>query len=339
MEDFNVLITGCSAFTKEIIDCLKNNDEGVNVKVVGVNSNSYELLRVNVDYPFVVSPFTSPNYIEELLALCASYNVKVVLPYLTKELPILALQREKFKDIGVKLSVMEPDVLEVANNKITLYKFFPQHMPKQVIVKKGDDIKDLAHRLGYPNRICCKLSIGSGSQGFAIIDDEKANDIHIFGRTGNKRYITLDHLCMLVEKTDTDVILQEYKNGYDYSVCMLCDNGEVTTMIGYIGYSMENGAVMKGETVKNNKAYDISKEVAKELKLDGNICLDFIVNREEATLLEINPRLNATVGLCNAGGVNLPLLRCKQLLEESINVPAPKYGVKMNKYYESEYFV
>ena len=338
MKDFNVLITGCSAFTKEIIGCLKDNHSGVKIGVVGVNCNSDELLRINVDYPYVVSPFTSPKYVDELISLCVLHDVKVVLPYLTKELSILAANKNKFDEKGIKVSVMDSEPLAIANDKIKLAERFSKYMPKQVIVTGTDDIEQLAREVGYPGEFCCKLNIGSGGQGFAIIDDSKANDINLFGRTGNKRYITFSHLCKLVKSTDSPVILQEHKKGFDYSVCMLCNNGEVFTMIGYIGYAMENGAVMRGKALKHEKAYSIAKGVAKDLNLDGNICIDFIIDDDEATMLEVNPRLNATVGLCKQAGVNLPYLRCLQLLGESFGIPNERYGIRMNRYYESEYF-
>lgn len=38
MKNFNVLLTCCSIHVKEMIDCLKNNEDGVDIKVYVANS-------------------------------------------------------------------------------------------------------------------------------------------------------------------------------------------------------------------------------------------------------------------------------------------------------------
>ena len=83
----------------------------------------------------------------------------------------------------------------------------------------------------------------------------------------------------------------------------------------------------------------IAEEVCRELRLDGNVCVDFIVNGDKATLLEVNPRVNATIAFCAKAGVNLLYQRCKQLLGEEIDVCTPLYGLKMMKYYAADYYV
>ena len=341
MRDFNVLITGCSRFSKEIIDSLKNNEDGVNVKIVGVDCNPNNLLHTNVDFTHVVPRISDPTYIDTLIDICSKHDVDIILPYITSELELLSVNKEKFQRHGVKVSVMNESVLAIANNKIKLQHRFPQFMPKQAIATDNDAIKSFAKDIGYPKKMfCCKLSDKCGGQGFAIVNDDKANDLSCIGVYDAKKFITIDHLCKLTANTSSTVMLQEYIDGYDYSVCFVADNGKILGMVGYIGYTMAFGAVMRGEIFKNDKAYRIAEQVSNELCLDGNICMDFIINGEDAILLEINPRINATVPFCAKAGVNLPYMRCKQLLGERVKQSGePKYGLKMNKYYEAEYFV
>lgn len=341
MKDFNVLITGCSRFSKEIIDCLKNNEDGAHVKVVGVDCNPNNLLHTNVDFTRIVPRITEASYIDTLIGICCEYDVKIILPYITSELELLSANKEKFAKYGIKVSVMDQDILAIANNKIKLQQRFPQFMPKQDIATNKAAIEKFAMEVGYPEKMfCCKLSDKCGGQGFAIVNDEKANDLSCIGVYDTKKYVTFEHLCKLVENTSATVMLQEYVEGYDYSVCLVADKGKIVGIVGYIGYTMAFGAVMRGEIFKNDKAYRIAEQVSNELCLDGNICMDFIIRDKEATLLEINPRINATVPFCAKAGVNLPYIRCKQLLGEPIcQQKEPNYGLKMNKFYEAEYFV
>ena len=112
MRDFNVLITGCSRFSKEIIDCLKSNEDGVQVKVVGVDCNPNNLLRTNVDYTYVVPRITDPAYIDTLIDICAKHDVKVILPYITSELGLISENKSKFDKCGIKVSVMDYETRE-----------------------------------------------------------------------------------------------------------------------------------------------------------------------------------------------------------------------------------
>lgn len=96
---------------------------------------------------------------------------------------------------------------------------------------------------------------------------------------------------------------------------------------------------MSGEIEKHDEAYRIAAEITKGLQLDGNLCFDFIVEKEKAWLLEVNPRINATLPFCSKAGANLAYLRCLQMLGYNVTQPDVKYGLKMKKYYESEYYL
>ena len=153
--------------------------------------------------------------------------------------------------------------------------------------------------------------------------------------------------------------------GIDSSVCVLADHGNVLTMAGYAGFDMEFGAVVNGQIITNEKAFEIARTIVKELEVDGNACFDFILKgvtgetlknmtvesgmramqNAPVKLLECNPRINASIGFCWHAGANLVYLRCKQLLggltTEDILTSnlGLREGMRMQKYYESEYYI
>ena len=62
--------------------------------------------------------------------------------------------------------------------------------------------------------------------------------------------------------------------------------------------------------------------------------LDFKFDAEgHPQLMEINPRLAATLSVIAAGGVNLLYLRVKQLLGEELPEVGVNYGVKLKRRY------
>ena len=337
-----VLITGCNRHSKALVRSLKNNRDRRLVEVIGINNNPDEILRTEVDEAIVAPPVTDPKYVDWLLDLCTSKKVDVVLPFVTAELPVLALNREKLESTGTKISVSSYRSVVIANDKERMGQRFSSIMPRQTLAHSANDVIRFAKKIGYytGTPMCCKLTGRSGGTGFAIIDDKRCLDITIFNKAGVNRYISFEQLCEIVEKVDADILLQEYIEGPDYSVCVLADNGQANLMCGLIGYAMEFGAYMRGEILKNDKAYEITKKLVKDLGLDGNACFDFVLRADGTpVLLECNPRINAGIPFLEAAGADLAYLRCKQLLGE----PVPdelniKYGLKMVKYYETYFY-
>lgn len=337
-----VLITGCSMHSKDLIDVLRDNYDGEEIHVVGINCDDAALLRNGVDSGYVVPRITDPNYIQIVIDICKKEHVDVIFPFITAELPIMAKNRKRFEDEGIQVSVSSLESLEKAGNKIVLSEMYPELMPGQVIAKSKGDILKFAALVNYPyNSFCCKLPDRCGGLGFAIIDEVKGKDLSIVNKFGMNRYITLDMLFTYFEAMDDDLILQTYEEGVDYSVCVLADHGECLYKCGFEAPLMSYGSAMFAAIRKNDMAYEITERVIRDTGIDGNACCDFIVKPDgTAILLEVNPRLSATLPFIARAGINMPYLRAKQLLGHNVkglDLPV-NYNLCMSKNYQSEYF-
>lgn len=335
-----MLMTSCSPRKNGLIHCLKDNADGVNVKVLCTNCDENELPSLSVcDGAFVVPRNNDPKYIDCLLALCVTYKVDILLPRLSSELEVIAANRQKFEDLGVKVAVTPLPGLQIANDKSLLYARYSHLMPKQWTGNTAEDVIKFSER--YPT-FCCKLPHSSGAAGFAIVDDKLCDKVNLFHAYGYKHYISRDHLCRIVEQQHLDYILQEFVEGNDYTISLIADHGRITHAVGYVGYEMEFSCIMYGEIQPNAMALDIAHTLVKELKLDGNIGVDFILKPDgSVVLLEINPRMNATLPFVAKAGCNMAYLNCKRLLGFNINEEGREIqnGLKMRKHYVAEYFV
>ena len=344
MRDFNVLLTCCSMHVKERIDSLKENEDGVNVGVYAVNSVEANLPPDGMtDGQYVVPPIFDKDYISTVLDICKRHSIDVIVPTATIELGLMARNKGFFEREGVKVSVSSPESIDVANDKIELHKRYGSLMPRQVIPNTLEDVQEFHESLPKGSRICCKLSNHAGGNGFAIVDRKKALDITLFNKFGENRYIAFKDLAEILERRTENVIIQEYADGHDYTVSLLAVNGEVTHIVGYIGYQMSFGAIVSGEIMFNERAYDIATQITKELRLDGNACFDFRIKENgEVVLLEVNPRVNASLPFVWKAGINMLYLRCKNLLGDYSNINENhriQFGLKMRKYYDTTYFV
>ena len=365
MQPITVMITGCSKHSKEIVDCLKQNKDGREVKIVAVNVDPNKLLRHGTDYQYIAPPITDPGYIPFLKKVCEETHTDIIIPYITAELELMAEHKEEFERMGVKVSVASKESLVILNNKEKFGEKFGWYMPGQCVTDDVHTAKVVceAHK-NKKMKLCCKISGKCGGTGFCIVDNEKAYDITLFNRCGVNRYISDQDLYKIIE-VGNRVILQEYVEGIDYSLCVLADHGNVLAMAGYAGFDMEFGAVVNGQIITNEKAFEIVRTIVKELEVDGNACVDFILKgvtgetlknmtvesgmramqTAPVKLLECNPRINASIGFCWHAGANLVYLRCKQLLGELTTEDiltsnlGLREGMRMQKYYESEYYI
>ncbi len=342
-----VLITGCSMHSNDLINVLRDNADHEEIYVVGINCEDTALLRKGVDSGYVVPKITDPEYVPTLMKICNDEAVDVILPFITAELPIALEYKHALELAGTKVSVTSKESLEIVGNKIEMAKKYPKLMPRQAVItnrKNAEwEISRFAGSIFYPeNKMCCKLPDKCGGVGFAVIDEEKGKDITLFNKFGQNRYITLDMLIELASCTDERIILQEYEEGTDYSVCILADHGEVTHMLGFEASLMAFGSAMFAEIKENEQAYEIARTVTKDTGLDGNACFDFMMKPDGSVkLLEVNPRLSASLPFIAKAGLNLPYLRIKQLLGRDYrSMPVSiNFKLRMSKNYESEYFV
>lgn len=341
MRSINVLITCSNIHVKNMIDCLKNNYEGTKVNVYCVNSVEWDLPNEGeCDGAFVVPKVTDESYFPALLDLCKMLKIDVVFPVTSIDLETMAEHKEEFEKHGIHISVTSPESMRIANDKIALHKMFGEYMPKQIVPQSVNNaIRFMRKAEGL---ICCKVANMCGGRGFAVVDNEKCLDVDLFHRFGKKHYISREQLYKIIRRQDHNVIVQEYKEGLDYSVSVLADKGRVTHICGYVGYVLEFGSMMFAEIKPNEHAYKIAQTICEKLKLDGNACFDFILGDDgKVTLLEINPRVNASLNFVSNAGCNMFYLRCKQLLgydyehdQQELNV-----GFKMKKYFETRYFI
>ena len=336
-----VLITGCNNHFQGIERCLHDNYENERIITIGTDCNPNHLIGTGCTKTYVVPRSDNPDYIPKMLEICKENSVDVILPFVTTELLIMAKNKDKFDAIGTKVSVSSLESIMIANDKIELYKSFPDLMPYQTVIETPEEVDAFAEKIGYPKtKFCCKIPDGCGGNGFSVIDEKLGRNIRLRNKCGVAGHITKDMLKELVANFDGKIILSEYITGKDYSVCVLADRGKALYKCGYIGYEMDYGCVLLGEILQNEMAYDIADRVCAELGLDGNVCFDFMVDSNgKASLLEINPRLSASLAFVAAAGLNLPYLRCKQLLGTDVRRYSPevKYGLKMRKFYECEY--
>jgi carbamoyl-phosphate synthase large subunit len=340
MKDLTVLLSACGAqFAPGMVNCLKQNGER-NIRVIGVDMHYDATLEDLYDKIYEVPSATSSNYVDTILDICIKENVDVVLPFMSAELLPLLDRIEDFNKYKIKVAVGDRKSIEITTNKYNFYKFLKDNnlkVPKFHIIRNASELKSACEAVGYPNQpVCVKATGLSGSRGIRLIDSSKSSFDILFGQKPNSFYTTFENLqSTLNERPEMpEMMAMEYLPGEEGSVDLIADHGKIIYM-AYRESNVNLASIPQEATLSHNEeAYQIATDVVKALGLHGSADLDFKYDKDgHPCLMEINPRIAATMQIFKEGGMNLPYLRIKQLLDEYLPQVNIKYGVKMKRRY------
>lgn len=340
MKDLTVLVSACGAqFMPGLAYCLKKNGER-NIRIIGVDMGTDPTILQMVDAFYQVPAANDPRYVDRLLEICKIENVDVVLPFMSAELLPIIDRKTEFENIGVKVSVSDRTSVEITTNKYRFYQFLKDNhlpVPRFAIVRKADDITDACTSCGYPdNAVCIKATELSGSRGIRIIKPDVSRFDILFNEKPNSFYTTMDDLIStLKERSEMpEMMAMEYLPGMEGSVDLIAENGKILYMAYRESTVNLHSIPQAGELKDNPEAYKIAESVIDALRFSGSADLDFKNDKDgHPVLMEINPRIAATMRIFKEGGLNLPYLRIKHLLGEKLPEIQINYGIKMKRRY------
>ena len=339
-------MTGCGApGAPGIIRCLRKNGER-DIRIVAVDRNENAGARDLVDAFYTVPSAEKEDFLPAVLDICRRESVQVVIPIVTRELMKFARARAEFEALGAKVSVMEPDKLEIVNNKAHLLDAMRAHglrTPEYRRVHTVEKLKAAVSALGYPEKaLCVKAAVGNGSRGIRMLNANISRFDLFFEQKPNSMFISYEELIRTLSERETmpEMLVMEYLPGTEYSVDFLADHGEPIYTVSRRGLSVVTSNMMSLVVDDNPAVKEICTQVVRSLELDGNFGFDLLYNANDETpyVIEINPRLTAGVVSCAAAGVNLPYLGMKRLLGEPLPELTPHFGTRMSRRYQEAFF-
>ena len=309
-------MTGCGApGAPGIIRCLRKNGER-DIRIVAVDRNENAGARDLVDAFYSVPSAEKEDFLPAVLDICRRESVQIVIPIVTRELMKFARARAEFEALGAKVSVMEPDKLEIVNNKAHLLDAMRAHglrTPEYRRVHTVEKLKAAVSALDYPEKaLCVKAAVGNGSRGIRMLNANISRFDLFFEQKPNSMFISYEELIRTLSERETmpEMLVMEYLPGTEYSVDFLADHGEPIYTVSRRGLSVVTSNMMSLVVDDNPAVKEICTQVVRSLELDGNFGFDLLYNANDETpyVIEINPRLTAGVVSCAAAGVNLPYL-------------------------------
>ena len=340
LNDITVLMSACgSPSIPGMLQCLKENGER-NIRIVGVDMDDDPTTQYLVDAFYRVPSASSPDYCDIVLDICSKEKVDIYFPNISAEVSAVVARKKDFEEIGVKLSVSRIESIEISNNKLKAYqqlkaagvdipRFYPVHSVEDFIA--GCDY------MGYPYKpVCLKVVDGSGSRGVRIIDSRVSRYDIFAHQKPNSFYTSYEDMLSVLKSAQKldEMMLVECMHGPEYTVDLLAENGEVVYIAGRENVDSLMSIAQKSIVKRDELAYQTATRIVKVLNMSGNVGFDFMRNDAgEAVLMDINPRITATVSVIAAAGLNLIYLRVKQLLGEVLPEIDIDYGTYLRRRY------
>lgn len=254
----------------------------------------------------VVSPLIySDEYVPFLLNYCQENNIRILISLFDIDLPILSKNKNRFEEIGTKVIVSEPDLVEICNDKWKTYLFLKENgfnVPKTYLTLQKTMLALESGELKYP--IVIKPRFGCGSIALSIAEDEMAL-LYYYSR--NVRTINKSYLKYESDSVEDKIIYQECLNGQEYGADIINDlSGNFRQVNVRKKIAMRAGETDIAELVDEPKIVDSLERLGRITRHVGNMDVDVFMVDEKPYVLEMNARFGGGYPFSHVGGCNLP---------------------------------
>lgn len=328
--DMNILLTSVgrrSYMVKYFKNAISNNG-------ILHAANSVKTYAMTIADKSVVTPLIySENYIEFILNYCLENHIVAALSLFDIDLPILAQNKQKFTENGIKLLVSNYDFVNICNDKWLTYKFLEDNgfnTPKTFLTVNSALTAISEELISFP--LIIKPRWGMGSIGIfeAYTQDEL---IILYNKTINS--IQNSYLKYESKRTPNNfIIIQEKMFGEEYGLDIFNDlNGNFLTSIPKKKIEMRAGETDSAVIIKSSDLSQTGKRLSEVSKHIGNMDVDCFFENGKFYIIEMNCRFGGQYPFCHLAGADFPkaiieMLQGKKVLRKHLYARAGVVGVK-----------
>jgi len=247
------------------------------------------------DKAFLVEPTTHPRYLDQLLYLVREYGVSLVVPTVDLDLALLARHMPRFEELGCRVLVSDPDVIDTCQDKRRTFGFLTRNgfgAPATMSVRKAL-AADRRGALVWPCFL--KRWDGYASRDNAVVHDSR--ELRFYARR------IPNALC------------QEFLDGTEYTCDAYIDfDRKVRCLVPRRRLEARAGEVSKGQVVKDLQIMGQARRVVELLGAGPGVITVQLFVMKDGTLrfTEINPRFGGGAPLSIRAGADFP----KWILQE-----------------------
>ncbi|MBQ2885164.1 MAG: ATP-grasp domain-containing protein [Alphaproteobacteria bacterium] len=326
----NILFT-CAGRRTYLLKYFKENlAEGDKVVATDMqlSAPALQVADVKIQVPAVYDP----EYVNITLDICRDQKIGALLSLNDLELPILAENKARFEELGVKVIVSSPEVIDIAFDKYKTAQWVESLglvAPKTYV--RLEDVKNALEAGDIEFPLFMKPRWGSGSIGLESIADMEELDI----------YYNL--LMKKIKKTilasasvgDEYIMIQEKLTGSEFGLDIMNDlNGNHVAVSVKQKLAMRAGETDKAVTMNLPEVREMGRKIGEALGHIGNLDVDIMQRADGAyCVLELNPRFGGGFPFSYEAGVNMPKAIIQWVKGEEVDptMLQPEYGRMFSK--------
>jgi carbamoyl-phosphate synthase large subunit len=317
MKRFNVLLTAGSrrvALVQAFRAALRTLGVPGSVIVTDVNPLSPAVHVADRSYRVPLA--TDESYVTELLTICEAEQVKLVVPTIDDELPIIAAARDEFKKIRTVIGASPAETAALCNDKYeTCTRLRAAGVPA------AETFLPVQLREEMPLPLFIKPRVGRGAVGAFPV--RTADELDFF-----LRYVPAP-------------IVQEYLEGPEFTIDVLCGfDGTPLSIVPRERVVIRAGVIDRGRTVNDLRLIRLAEAACAALPFAGPLNIQCRMRYEQPVIFEINPRFSGGIPLTIQSGADFPAMLLKLAMGRKVEpaIGAFKADLWMTSF-ESSFFV
>lgn len=323
----NILLTsvGRRAY---IIDYLRDVYKrlGLAGNIIATNSDMNTTAMSVADKAFESPIIYDEKYIPFLLEICKSEKIDMLISLFDIDLMILAKNKSRFEEMGVKVIVSNENIINICNDKFEMLKYLKKiNMP---VPKTYIDLEEALKGADFDkNSYILKPRWGMGS--LSIFEAENKKELEVLyekaKRSIQKSYLRFESGADI----DRAVLIQEKIIGDEYGLDIFNDfKGENLTVTVKKKLAMRSGETDIAKVIENKELEDIGKKIAESLKHIGNLDMDILFDGQSAYIIDMNARFGGGYPFTHSAGVNELEALIRLCKNEKVNdLSVKKYGL------------
>ena len=323
----NILLTsvGRRAY---IIDYLRDvyKKLGLVGNIIATNLDMNTTAMSVADKAFESPIIYDEKYIPFLLEICKSEKIDMLISLFDIDLMILAKNKSRFEEMGVKVIVSNEDIINICNDKFEMLKYLKKiNMP---VPKTYIDLEEALKGADFDkNSYILKPRWGMGS--LSIFEAENKKELEVLyekaKRSIQKSYLRFESGADI----DRAVLIQEKIIGDEYGLDIFNDfKGENLTVTVKKKLAMRSGETDIAKVIENKELEDIGKKIAESLKHIGNLDMDILFDGQSAYIIDMNARFGGGYPFTHSAGVNELEALIRLCKNEKVNdLSVKKYGL------------
>jgi carbamoyl-phosphate synthase large subunit len=315
--EFNILFSSAGRRVSLIRLFRKSLEKlGLKGKLIAADLSKTAPAMHVADIKYPVPRVTDPEYVPRLMEVCKKERVRLLIPLIDPELPLLARARGEFEDINTTINISSPETADIASDKRSTFQFFRSidvSTPWLYEYKLKD--KSFLDKVSFP--VIIKPSRGSASMSIYLAHDP-------------------EELFFYASRVEQPV-LQQYISGREYTTDVLLDtNQKVICAIPRMRLEVRAGEVSKGMTVRQTKVIQGVKKIAENLPGAFGVMNIQCFEDEDGELFfsEINARFGGGFPLAYRAGADLPKWLIQTVLGQKVKEATASWqeGLVMLRY-------